>query len=703
MKKLINSIAFLICVLLMLSLASCGKADKKIDEATAPLNEKITSLNGQIADLNSEITDLEAQLNALKGQKETLAGDKATLEKENADLEEKIDAAETKLRCESGIHFYDGESEIDYLWREDYLECGAHFTCEVCDTQASLTTENITAEEEGIFVAYFDDYVPSATLKIPVFTGAYINTDSEGYDADANTFTITEESPLVITFTGKNLLEIAPGNEHLIACLYQDVWYIMDYVVDTDLADVSLTDTSLTVTVSLAAMNTYLESGEFGGFVIFDESPTEEYVDTRIFVTVKSEETSIDPDTYTLVSNEEELREAISIGGQIKLTADIESVEGYELINDVIIDLAGYDITVTGTDQHAFWSLRNCEIKDSVGGSKIKNSISVNGGTLKISGAIVLETKIHDIIVATTLDLSEYTGGELFLFVGSNVIGVTISEGYAFYSEMGELITDENMLKGMNVYVRPLQGTDPDEPDTDGRYLIVLPEFTLPTEGKLNYDDYNIPRDEIISLFPEEIEMKYENGVFTASDIGAESAMVFDYETFTRIELTLVDGVWTGEADLNENERIVVEFYGINGEKRWQTSYLEGRIENYIQINSLNYDKSVVISLDNQDDVVVYAIGEHNNEIRYKNGEIMKIENDYFPENMDFYVYVEYNKDNSFARATVYNFKERTYYYYLPDGWSQDRSKYVAGGEASPDHESYTAEDFVTLCPSPIA
>lgn len=55
MKKLFTSLGFLICVLLMVSLASCVNIEKEINEATAPLNEQISTLEGEIADLNGQI------------------------------------------------------------------------------------------------------------------------------------------------------------------------------------------------------------------------------------------------------------------------------------------------------------------------------------------------------------------------------------------------------------------------------------------------------------------------------------------------------------------------------------------------------------------------------------------------------------------------------------------------------------------------
>ncbi len=61
---------------------------------------------------------------------------------------------------------------------------------------------------------------------------------------------------------------------------------------------------------------------------------------------------------------------------------DIESETGFFLFEDTVIDLAGYDLEVTGDGQCTLWSYANSELTDSVGGSILYNEISVSSGTL---------------------------------------------------------------------------------------------------------------------------------------------------------------------------------------------------------------------------------------------------------------------------------------------------------------------------------
>ena len=242
MKRIVQSIVILIAVLLTVSLASCGTIDKIINEATASLNAEISRLEAEISVLDGEIAELNGQIDALEGEnaelgagraeleaekaalekekaaleaeksaleaeKSALEAEKVTLEGEKAALSDRLDEINSEIRCASGTHFYDGESEIKYSWSPDQSFCVAEFTCSSCGEPAFLRTDDVTGEDDRV-TAYFGDNIPSTVYYLPAFTGVYFNSDSEGYDEATNTFTITEESPFILTFTGKNLLNM---------------------------------------------------------------------------------------------------------------------------------------------------------------------------------------------------------------------------------------------------------------------------------------------------------------------------------------------------------------------------------------------------------------------------------------------------------------------------------------------------------------
>lgn len=451
MKKLLKPIIFVVCLFLMISLVSCTTTDEKINEATSPLNEKIASLNEQITELNSEITKLEGQLN-------TLESENKALEAEKADLEAKIDALEIEIVCASGRHFYDEENEVQYSWDANLITCSASFSCSVCEENAVVSASNITTDEDGVHVATFEGNIPQNTYSPPVFTGVSFNSNSDAYDEAANTFRLNSDTPLVITFEGKNLNNINASNEHILAVGTTKGFYLFDYICESKYGIFSVTDTTVTVTFDPDKVSWQSEDyGYINRFMIYDLEPETACQATLLNINVRFEgenyEPIIDADGYTLVSNAEELESALLNAKKIRFAADIESETGFDVNSNVIIDLAGYDLTVTGEGQVSFWIFENCEILDSVGGSNMALGINVNAGTLKFSDSITLaERALINIFVNCSLDLSDYNGVELHIYVNTDTVGVTIPEGYSFYDSNG---VAETVI--YHIYVRPTQ------------------------------------------------------------------------------------------------------------------------------------------------------------------------------------------------------------------------------------------------------
>lgn len=100
---------------------------------------------------------------------------------------------------------------------------------------------------------------------------------------------------------------------------------------------------------------------------------------------------------------------------------------------------------------------------------------------------------------------------------------------------------------------------------------IVLPEISTRSETYKNILDAGIPANEILNLFPETIEINYDEdtGIMTMEDIGADLAYAY-YATY---EMTLEDGVWSGEISSEEfyEEGATHRFYG--GDGLWEAAY----------------------------------------------------------------------------------------------------------------------------------
>ena len=402
------------------------------------------------------------------------------------------------------------------------------------------------------------------------------------------------------------------------------------------------------------------------------------------------------------VTTAEELNVALEDGGKVILAADIESEEGFTVWSDVVIELAGYDLTVTSESSASLLVNANCVILDSVGGSEINRNITVNYGSIKVIGDFTLADNIMIVVLSGSIDLSDYTGNELYLYVDSEVSDVILPDGYSVYSEYdGSLLPDYAPGNGVHyVYVRPTeQGSDPEEPTESKGF----PVFTLPAEVKANFADYNIPLSEIIAFFPSEVEVKYENGVFTVPDFGATEVEVYDFTTHNITKLTLVDGVWTGEVELDPDARYSVDFYGQAGGNKWDVQYIDGKRNGFARIYTEAKDSSLHIDpdenfcflqIDTADGLIV--------EMLYTNEALTEQKVIWHASDISHTIEVFYDSDSNFMYATIYSFTVSKYFYFFPEGWSVASYEYVEGGAAAPGYESYTAEDFMALCPPPL-
>ncbi len=739
MKRIVQSLVILIAMLLTVSLASCGTIDKKINEATASLNDEISRLEAEISVLDGEIAELNGQIDALEGEnaelgtgraeleaekatlekekaaleaeksalekeKATLEAEKVTLEGEKAALSDRLDQINSEIRCASGTHFYDGESEIKYNWSADQSFCVAEFTCSTCGELASLSTYDVTGEDDRI-TAYFNDNVPSTVYYLPTFTGVYFNSDSEGYDEATNTFTITEDVPFILTFTGKNLLNMVEASERIVYAYVDGGMFAVEYFMNPQKNLLSITDTSVTLTID--ASYSFVHSC-FNGFVIYDLATGRTYENTNITVNVQREPLPVDSEGYTLVSDENELVGALQNAEKIRLTADIESQHGFQIYMEVLIDLAGYDVIVTDENRKAFEVFNKyLELRDSVGGSSLTNGIAIlEAARVKLGDAITVGDQ--GIILYGDLDLSDYSGEELIIYLYSHDTELLIPDGYAMYNMHGELLPDflDALMEGL-AFVRPTeQGSDPEEPTPDPEEPTEskgFPVFTLPTEVKANFADYNIPLSEIIAFFPSEVEIKYENGVFTVPDFGATEVEVYDFTTHNITKLTLVGGVWTSEVELDPDARYGVNFYGQAGDKSWGVQYIDGKRNGFAQINTEAKDSSLHIypddnfcflQIDTADGLIV--------EMLYTNEALTQQKVIWHASDISHMIEVFYDANSNFMYATIYTFSPSNYYYFFPEGWSVASYEYIEGGDAAPGYESYTVEDFMALCPPPL-
>ena len=142
---------------------------------------------------------------------------------------------------------------------------------------------------------------------------------------------------------------------------------------------------------------------------------------------------------FVVVRSEDELREAARVDGtKIRLGADIDVLDCIYIDDNtyVEIDMAGYSINCDDPSLNEFFVYGSLRIYDSVGGSSITNGFNTYDGTYLKVGNIKL--KYYDPIgMKGTIDLSEYRGGELKMYV-ADFTDLIIPEGYSFYQELAD-------------------------------------------------------------------------------------------------------------------------------------------------------------------------------------------------------------------------------------------------------------------------
>lgn len=402
MKKTVKLIAIMICLFIALSLVSCKNAEETIKEATAPLNDKIASLETTILSLEDKITELNGQIESIESENEILTAEKAALEEKKADLEKELE---------------------------------------------ELTGEGEDSGETG------DPSDPPSHSMLTI-TGAAFNSESDGYDAETNTFTLDEDTPFILSFEGENFSKLSADNDFMVEVYVDGEWDWFDYIYDTNFDAVTVEENVILYTIGLDLAERLRENyGPVEGFRLVKFGSNEVCEKSVVYVnlTVSGYKETV------VVENAEDLLSAFSTYDNIRLGCDIECENGFDVTRDVTLDLAGYDLKVTKSGQATFWIYDSMTIIDSVGGSKLYKGIYLYDAALKISGDVGIFANHHQINGAGSLDLSEYTGCELYLYI-ERFTDVILSEGYAFYDVFSEEMTDNFEAAKLNneVYVRPI-------------------------------------------------------------------------------------------------------------------------------------------------------------------------------------------------------------------------------------------------------
>ena len=222
---------------------------------------------------------------------------------------------------------------------------------------------------------------------------------------------------------------------------------------------------------------------------------------------------------------------------------------------------------------------------------------------------------------------------------------------------------------------------------------ITIPEFDFPTRPYETKSELNIPIDEIVALFPQELEIKYENGKVMVKDFGAAKVeSSYDWPSF---ELELVDGWWTYAVAEEEYEDFVKYISVYGKDNSWDLFYIDGKADPWLNL----YEGSSTLSINIHSktvDVTYYVDGNQYRD--YYSGELFI---DHcavtYLTNGD-----ELNMGYDFSGKVLYIRLLHTtgiWYYYSPEtGWTSDLSQDETTELPEP-YTGYTIDQFVELSP----
>jgi len=224
--------------------------------------------------------------------------------------------------------------------------------------------------------------------------------------------------------------------------------------------------------------------------------------------------------------------------------------------------------------------------------------------------------------------------------------------------------------------------------------LITLPEFECPSRPYATKAELNIPIDEIISLFPKEVEIKYENGKAMFKDFGA--ARVESAYTWPFSQMELVDGFWTYDVAEEEYEDFVSQINVYGKDDLWELIYFNGEADPWLNI----YFGS---------DCVAISLYSKTVDVWY-NVDGMQYRDTYTNEHLECHSSVVYLNDGNelqveydFSGKVIYMrmlFSEGIWYYYEPDtGWTSDSSPNETVELPEP-YSNYTLGQFMELAPA---
>ena len=249
-----------------------------------------------------------------------------------------------------------------------------------------------------------------------------------------------------------------------------------------------------------------------------------------------------------------------------------------------------------------------------------------------------------------------------------------------------------SILVGVSIGVSAADGQE--------RENIPVPEVPAIDRPYKTIRELGIDFEKIDAYFPQNIEIRYEDGKVYVEDFGASSVDIYDSGIYKNVSLELIDGYWT--AELSAAPTIVhVYSYETSIDDRYLSVayYGDGHRDHYIRLNDNVIGVDVSFAIEYETVTVIYESGNYYYEDRYEDGELNThgVSN---REDKESSNEVRYGVDGKIRYCILYT---NGYYYYFPEqGWSSNWEIFVAcaapEGYENIDETYFTANKPSLIC-----
>ncbi len=233
--------------------------------------------------------------------------------------------------------------------------------------------------------------------------------------------------------------------------------------------------------------------------------------------------------------------------------------------------------------------------------------------------------------------------------------------------------------------------------NSQSQELIPVPDIPAINRPYKTIEELGIDFEKVEAYFPQEIEIRCEDGKVYVEDIGAGSARCSASQTK---DLELVDGYWTGDYDGEIRHIYFYSYENYGDSKYWYvTYYADGTRDPYIILEDDTKDVYVSFSYEDGYASVLYTSGDYFYEDAYRNG-VLKTHGVGNHNDTEAINKVYYDVNGEISYCALYT---NTHSYYYPNqGWSSSWDSFIErdapAGYEDIDETYFTANKPSLIC-----